>query len=36
MEADLEKNSPVSVDQNRGFCLAEGIRLLAKESKAGR
>ena len=32
MEPDLERNIPVSVDQNRGYYLAEGIRLLAKES----
>jgi hypothetical protein len=32
MESDLERNIPVSVDQNRGYYLAEGIRLLAKES----
>lgn len=32
MEPELETNILVSVDQNRGFYLAEGIRLLAKES----
>jgi hypothetical protein len=32
MEPELEQNISVSVDQNRGFYLAEGIRMLAKES----
>jgi hypothetical protein len=32
MEPDLERNIAVSVDQNRGYYLAEGIRLFAKES----
>jgi hypothetical protein len=32
MEPELEGNISVSVDQNRGFYLAEGIRMLAKES----
>ena len=32
MEPDLEKDMSISVDQNRGFYLAEGIRMFAKES----
>ena len=31
IEPDLERNISVSVDQNRGYYLAEGIRLFAKD-----